>query len=152
MNSITKPFSYRDDPSVPKFPDDRPIIIYDGNCRLCSRGVRFVLRHDRHDRFRFIAAQSPLGAALYRHYGLDPVNYETNIMLDEGSSWFRSECSIRMFQGLGFPWSLLVIARLLPLWLRDCVYNTLARNRLRWFGVRKACFLRDPDQAGKFLG
>ena len=152
MTHVTKPFSYREDPSVPKFPDDHPIVIYDGNCRLCSGSVRFILRHDRRDRFRFIAAQSPLGVALYRHYGLDPVDYETNVLLVDGRPWFRSECSIRMFSGLGFPWSLLAASRLLPLWLRDRAYNTIARNRMRWFGVRKTCFLSDPGQADKFLG
>lgn len=56
-----EPLSYRHDPIVPAFPDDRPIIIFDGKCRLCSAWVRFVLRHDKHDRFRFTTAQSPLG-------------------------------------------------------------------------------------------
>jgi len=97
MIRVTEPFSYRDDSAVPTFPDDRPIIIYDGKCRLCSGFVRFVLRHDRSDCFRFIAAQSPLGTALYRHYDLDQVDYETNILLEQGRPWFKSEGSIRMF-------------------------------------------------------
>jgi predicted DCC family thiol-disulfide oxidoreductase YuxK len=152
MIRVTEPFSYRDDSAVPTFPDDRPIIIYDGKCRLCSGFVRFVLRHDTSDCFRFIAAQSPLGAALYRHYDLDQVDYETNILLEQGRPWFKSEGSIRMFERLGFPWSLLAIGRLLPRSLRDRLYDTIARNRLRWFGVRKTCFLLDPNQANKFLG
>jgi hypothetical protein len=61
---ITDPFSYRDNPAVPVFPDDHPIIIYDGKCRMCSGFVRFILRHDKRDCFRFIAVQSPLGTAL----------------------------------------------------------------------------------------
>jgi predicted DCC family thiol-disulfide oxidoreductase YuxK len=152
MNRTTEAFSYRNDPTVPTFPDDRPIIIYDGKCHLCSGFVRFVLRHDRRDCFRFIAAQLPLGVALYRHYDLDPIDYETNILLDQGRPWFKSEGSIRMFERLGFPWSLLAIGRLLPLSLRDRLYETIARNRLRWFGVRETCFLLDPNQAEKFLG
>jgi predicted DCC family thiol-disulfide oxidoreductase YuxK len=152
MIRATGPFSYRNDPAVPTFPDDHPIIIYDGKCQLCSGFVRFVLRHDRRDCFRFIAAQSPLGVALYSHYNLDPINYGTNILLEQGRPWFKSEGSIRMFERLGFPWSLLAIGRLLPLLLRDCLYDTIARNRLRWFGVRETCFLLDPNQAEKFLG
>ena len=151
MIRVTEPFSYRDDSTVPTFPDDHPIIIYDGKCRLCSGFVQFVLRHDGSDHFRFIAAQSPLGAALYRHYDLDQVDYETNILLEQGRPWFKSEGSIRMFERLGFPWSLLAIGRLLPLALRDRLYDTVARNRLRWFGVRKTCFLPDLKQADKFL-
>ena len=61
MNSA---YSYRADPAVPDFPDDRPIIVFDGYCALCSGWARFVLRHDRRERYRLLAAQSPLGRAL----------------------------------------------------------------------------------------
>ncbi len=55
------PYDYRSDPAVPRFADDRPIIIFDGKCVLCSWFARFVLRTDRAGRFRLAAAQSPLG-------------------------------------------------------------------------------------------
>ena len=152
MSSVIEPFSYRHDPAIPRFPDDQPIIVYDGNCRLCSAWVRFVLRRDRHDRFRFIAAQSLMGTALYRHYGLDPDRLATNILLDQGLPWFKSEGTIRMLERLGFPWSLVGVGRVLPLRWRDGIYDAIAQNRLRWLGGRVSCFLQDPRQAHKFLG
>lgn len=151
MIRLPQAFSYRDDPRVPAFADDHPILIYDGQCRLCSGFVRFVLRHDRRDRFRFVAAQSALGAALYLHYELEAVEYETNILLEDGRPWFKSESSIRIFEGLGLPWSLAAMGRILPLALRDRLYEIIARNRLKWFGVRKVCFLLAPGQEDKFL-
>ena len=108
------PFSYRDDPAVPAFADDHPIIIFDGKCVLCSRFARFILRHDHARRFRLLAAQTPLGTALYRHFGLPTDRYETNILLADGRAWLKSESSIRIFEQLGLPWSLLAAARLLP--------------------------------------
>lgn len=56
-----------------------------------------------------------------------------------------------MFEGLGFPWSLMAVGRLLPLSLRDWLYDTIARNRLRWFGIRETCLLAEPHEAEKFL-
>jgi predicted DCC family thiol-disulfide oxidoreductase YuxK len=100
----------------------------------------------------FIAAQSALGAALYQHYDLDSVNYETNILLEQGRPWLKSESSIRILERLGLPWSLVAAGRILPLTLRDRLYELIARNRLRWFGVRNVCFLLDPGQEHKFLG
>jgi predicted DCC family thiol-disulfide oxidoreductase YuxK len=134
-------FSYRQDPTVPGFPDDRPIIIFDGHCVLCSGWANFVLRHDHLGKYRLLAAQSPLGRALYLHWGLDPVNYQTNILLGDGIAWFKSEGSIRMAEGLGFPWSLAATFRVMPLSLRDWLYGLVAKNRFRLFGRREICYL-----------
>lgn len=145
-------YSYRTDPSVPAFKDDRPIIIFDGHCVLCSRFARFVLRHDQQAAFRMMAAQSPLGQALYRHYRLDPVNFETNVLVDRGRAWFKSEGTIRIFVKLGFPWSLAVALRVIPRPLLDRLYELVARNRLRWFGASELCFVADPVHRDRFLG
>jgi predicted DCC family thiol-disulfide oxidoreductase YuxK len=144
-------FSYRRDPAVPSFPDDRPIIIFDGTCVLCSGFAQFVLKHDRCRRFRLLPAQTPLGAALYGHYGLDPKSYETNILLEEGEAWLKSEGSIRMFERLGLPWSLASAWRIVPHPIRDRLYDVVARNRLRWFGVRETCLLSAPGHEDRFL-
>jgi predicted DCC family thiol-disulfide oxidoreductase YuxK len=145
-------YTYRQDPSVPAFPDDKPIIVFDGLCVLCSGFARFTLKTDRRGRYRLLAAQSPLGVALYGHYDLRNADYDSNILLENGQIWLKSEGSIRMFQGLGFPWSLAGLARLLPLPIRDKLYDWVARNRLRWFGRREACFVPDPAHADRVLG
>jgi predicted DCC family thiol-disulfide oxidoreductase YuxK len=144
-------YSYRRDPAVPLFPDDRPIIIFDGYCALCSGWAEFVLRHDRKGIYRLLSAQSDIGRALYVHYGLDPQDYETNILLADGNAWFKSESSIRMMEGLGNPWALARCLRLLPMRWRDRLYETIARNRLRWFGKRAACYRPDDRHANRYL-
>lgn len=96
-------------------------------------------------------AVAPLGHALYIHYGLDPQDYETNVLIADGLAWFKSEGLIRMAEGLGLPWSLAAVFRVLPLALRDGLYATLARNRLRLFGKRETCFLPDARFADRFL-
>lgn len=146
------PCDYRADPAVPRFADDRPVIIFDGKCVLCSSFAQFILRKDRSARFRLLAAQSDLGNALYRHFGLDPMSYETYVLLQEGKAYFRSEASIRILDGLGGAWSLFAtLARLVPASLRDALYDVIARNRLRWFGTREQCYLPGPSQADRFL-
>ncbi len=144
-------YSYRRDPAVPRFPDDRPIVIFDGHCALCSGWARFVLRHDRSGIYRLLPAQTPLGRALYVHYGLNPEDYETNILLADGVAWFKSEGSIRMAEALGPPWSLVRWCRVLPLRVRDRLYQSVARNRLRLFGRRAACYRAEPGQEHRFL-
>lgn len=144
-------YSYRLDPAVPAFPDDRPILVFDGHCVLCSGFARFLMRHDKRRRFRLLAAQSGLGAALYNHFGLHPTDYETNILIEDGQVWLKSEGSIRIFERLGFPWSIVCVLRLLPRSARDRLYEIVARNRVRWFGARTSCFLPAPSEADRFI-
>jgi predicted DCC family thiol-disulfide oxidoreductase YuxK len=148
---VREAFAYRSDPVVPAFLDGRPIIIFDGKCVFCSAFAQFIVRRDRHRGFRLLAAQSPLGLALYRHFGLAAEDYETSILLEDGRAWLKSEGSIRIFERLGFPWSLMSATRLLPRAARDRLYDYIARNRLRWFGARDVCFVPDPSDADRFL-
>jgi len=152
IHDTREPYSYRRDPAVPEFRDDRPIIIFDGHCALCSGWAQFVLRHDRRSVYRLLRAQSPLGRALYVHYGLDPEDYQTNILLADGIAWFESEGSIRMAEGLGWPWSLAGCIRILPRPVCDRLYAFVARNRLRFFGKRETCYAPKACDQDRFLG
>lgn len=144
-------YSYRSDSNVPSFPDERPIIIFDGKCVFCSKFAQFVLRNDPQGQFRLMAAQTPLGASIYRHYGLNPVDYETNILLENGRAWFKSEGTIRMFVRLGFPWSIAAVLKAIPTSILNRVYEVVARNRLRWFGASEECFVPTDRYADRFL-
>jgi len=99
-----------------------------------------------------LPAQSGLGHALYVHYGLDPRNYETNILLSDGMAYFKAEAGIRIMEGLGFPWSLAALLRLLPRSVRDWLYDRLARNRFRIFGRRASCYVPGTQYQERFLG
>jgi predicted DCC family thiol-disulfide oxidoreductase YuxK len=147
-----QPYSYRSDPSVPSFADDRPIIVFDGHCAFCSGWAGIVLRRDRHGQLRLLRAQSPLGVALYSHYGLNPVDYETNILLAEGCVWLKSEGTIRMAEALGMPWSVAAGFRVLPLPLRDALYDLVARNRFRIGGRRAVCYAPPAEFRDRFVG
>jgi len=152
MTHETTPYSYRHDLQVPLFPDDKPIIVFDGICVLCSGWVNFVLRQDKLARFRLLSAQSELGQALYKHYGLSQTDFETNILIEDGKPWYRLDGSARMAQGLGFPWNLAVVVRFLPQTVKDWLYNLIASNRYQWFGRRDTCYRPDSLFQERFLG
>ena len=144
-------YSYRSDPQVPSFPDDRPVFIFDGHCVLCSGWVKLILRYDRTRRYRLLAAQSKLGQALYLHYGLDPINFQTIILLADGLPFVKADGSIKLAVGLGLPWSLAAMFRVLPRRLADALYDWVARNRFRMFGYRSSCYLPQPADRDRFL-
>ena len=81
-----------------------PLIVFDGICVLCSGFARFVVRFDRDQQFRFATAQSPLGEALYRKYGLRTDFYETNLVIIDGVAYQRLDSLIAVLDVLGWPW------------------------------------------------
>ena len=144
-------YSYRSDASVPAFADDKPLIVFDGECLLCSGWVRFLLRHDRRAQYRYLMAQSPIGQALYRHYGLDASSFESNLLIEDGVARFKSDGSIRTLARLGLPWSLVNICRILPAALRGPLYDLVAKNRYRIAGRRQSCMVPTPEERGRFI-
>jgi predicted DCC family thiol-disulfide oxidoreductase YuxK len=148
---LHEPHSYRRDPAVPPFPDDRPIVVFDGHCAMCSRWARMVLQCDRDGRYRLLPAQTPLGRALYIHYGLDPEHYETNIVIEGGIAYQKAAGVIRLADTLGFPFNLAKIFRFLPSAAADRLYEFVARNRFRVFGRNETCMLSLPGWEARFL-
>ena len=147
----TRPlYSYRDDPAVPHFDDGGPVAIMDGECVLCATGARAIARFDRERCFRIGRTQSALGAALVRHYGLEPDDPETWLYLEDGRAWSGMEAIIRIGARLGGPGRLLEVMRLLPRSAREWLYRRIAHNRYR-FGRTDMCDLPDPELRARLL-
>lgn len=128
-----------------------PIIVFDALCPLCSATARFVLKHDRHGRFRLASMQSEAGAALHRRFGIDPANPETMIVVQADRALRDSDAVLAIWSRLGWPWRAAAALKLVPAGMRDPVYGWVARNRYRRFGKRESCWLPDHKWAERFL-
>jgi predicted DCC family thiol-disulfide oxidoreductase YuxK len=134
----------------------RAVIVFDGVCVLCNGWVRFLLRHDRRQRYRFAAMQGDSGRELLAAHGLDPDDPASFLLIeyDSGASpriSTDSDAIRRVLMGLGGVWRIAALLALLPRHLRDPLYRLVARNRYRWFGRHDACTVPDPAQAHRFL-
>ena len=128
-----------------------PILLFDGVCNLCHAAVRFVLRHDREAVFRFAPLDSEIGRRLMADRFPDGDPPDSVILIEDGQLHVRSEAALRIARRLGGPWSALWVLRLLPTWMRDRVYDAVARNRYRWFGRMDACPGPDARVRDRFL-
>ena len=138
------PYSFRDDPSVPRFDDAAPVAVMDAECAICSWGARMIHRLDRSGRVRICPIQSPLGAALLRHYGLKAEDPSTWLFIDEGHAHVDFDAVIHAGQRFGGWGRLTAVLWILPKPLRDWLYRRLARNRYALFGRADLCALPDP--------
>jgi predicted DCC family thiol-disulfide oxidoreductase YuxK len=132
------------------------VIVFDGVCVLCNGWVRFLLRRDRRQRYRFAAMQGDVGRELLTRNGLDPDDPLSFLLIEydrDPSPRVSTDtlAIVRVLAGLGGAWRSVQLAALLPAGMRDPLYRLLARNRYRWFGRREACRVPLPGESGRFL-
>jgi predicted DCC family thiol-disulfide oxidoreductase YuxK len=150
MPRLERPrYSYREDPAVPSFDDSRPLFLFDGACVLCSGGASFLMRHDKRAIVAFASAQSSLGSALYRHFGM-PID-DSYLLLIWGEGFSKSEGYFRLFREMGGVWRLLNLARIVPVAVSDWLYDRVAANRYDWFGKTDYCRLLSSEQRNRLL-
>lgn len=130
---------------------DRPIIIFDGVCELCSASVDFILKWEKGKDFLFSANQNPPGQAILRAHGEDPDAVSTVFLLENGKLYQRSAAALRISRHFRFPMNLLYGFIIVPRFLRDLVYKWIARNRYRWFGKKDTCRIPTPEEIARFL-
>lgn len=128
-----------------------PVILFDGECNLCSATVRFVMRRERAPWCRFAALQSESGRRLVREAGGDPAALDTFYLKEGDRLLARSDAALAVARHLRWPWRAAGGLRALPRGWRDALYNFVARNRYRWFGRHAFCAIPDRVDAGRFL-
>jgi len=132
--------------------NDPPVLLFDGVCNLCNGAVAFVIRRDPRARLRFAPLQSPAADALLASLGVARDRLpDSFVLVEDGRVHVRSTAALRVARRLRFPWPLLAVNLLVPRWLRDPVYDLVARNRYRWFGRREACMVPTAELRARFL-
>ena len=134
-----------------------PILLYDGVCGLCNRFVQFTLRHDRNAIFRFASLQSALAARILARHSADASDLDTvyvarNYELPDENLLARSDAVLFVLKQLGGPWRpTAFLLELLPKFLRNSAYNSVARHRYRLFGRSETCMLPPDGDQNRFL-
>ena len=132
----------------------RPLMLFDGVCNLCNATVQWVLKRDKAERFYFASLQSD--AALEELAKADPALDvatlpDSIVLVDEAGIHTRSTAALRIARRLGFPYTILGAAMLVPRPIRDRVYDFVARNRYQWFGRQETCTVPTPELTSRFL-
>jgi len=128
-----------------------PVFLFDGHCLLCSRGVQYVLKHDRTETVRFVAIQSGEGQDLARAHGIDPDNPKSFVWVQHGAARTASTAALDLLAFTGGPLRGLGAFRIVPRPVRDFLYARIANNRYRLFGRSDHCLLPSPETRKRFV-
>lgn len=117
------------------------IVLFDGECGLCSRSVRLLGRLDR----RGVLWFAPLQGETARTLGVTAPGHRDGtvvVVREDGGTvrrFERGDAVLELAEVLGWPWRALQVLRLVPRRLRDLAYDFVARRRRDWFGAAAAC-------------
>src|SRR6476620_9106632 len=127
---------------------DNPVIIFDGVCNLCNSSVAFIIKHDPNAVFRFIPSQAGSVASVLTEKN-DPAP-DSIILLENNRTYTRSTAALRIARRLSGPVKLLYGFIIVPAFIRNAVYDLIARNRYKWFGKKEQCMVPSPDVMASF--
>ncbi len=123
----------------------RQIVIFDGDCAMCSRFVTWSVRRLIVADTGFVASQSEEGQALLRRKELE-MDPSTVYLLNADGVLKRSDAILELSKSLRKPYSKLAFFAWVPCWLRDGVYRFVAWIR-RWIPFKKiTCEIDGPRQ------
>ena len=125
-------------------------ILFDGVCNLCNGSVNWIIDRDKKNEFTFSALQSDFAKKRLKEVG--HADYMDSIVLDdEGKIFTESDAVLRILKHLGGIYSLSVVFLIVPTFIRNFVYKTIANNRYKWFGKQETCRVPTPELKAKFL-
>ena len=127
------------------------IILFDGVCNLCNATVQFILKRDKHSKFKFASIQGEFGQSTLTQFGLPTTNLNSFVLLEGEKIYTHSTGALRVFLHLGGIWKMFYVFIIVPRFIRDGVYNFIARNRYKWFGKKESCYLPTADLRNRFL-
>ncbi|QLD88120.1 DUF393 domain-containing protein [Natronomonas salina] len=132
-------------------PTDRPVLLFDGVCNLCTGSVQWIIERDPEGQFRFASLQSDAGQTLLAELGL-PEEYIDSIVLVDGDDYYtQSTAALHVAKRLGLPYSALYPLVAVPELVRDSAYDVVANNRYRIFGKKDSCMMPSPEVQDRFL-
>jgi predicted DCC family thiol-disulfide oxidoreductase YuxK len=115
------------------------LILYDGDCNLCNHSVRFVIKRDKKQVFAFSSLQSETGKKVLAAHQLDETSFNTFILHENGKLYFKSTAALRVVKKLNGPVKLLYFFIIVPPFIRNFIYDIIAKNRYKWFGKSDVC-------------
>ena len=128
-----------------------PTILFDGVCNLCNSSVQYVIKHDSDAVFKFAFLQEETGRQLLKQYGLSSNDLNSFVLIQDNKAYTRSTAALKVAKQLTGPVKLLYGFIIVPAFIRNAVYDLIARKRYKWFGKKDSCMIPTAALRTRFL-
>ncbi|XP_024987296.1 uncharacterized protein LOC112522428 [Cynara cardunculus var. scolymus] len=130
------------------------VVVYDGVCHLCHRGVKVVIKADKDRRIKFCCLQSKAAEPYMRICGADREDVLRRFLFIEGPEAYHqgSTAALKVLSYLPLPYSALSTLMIVPTPIRDAAYDYIAKRRYEWFGKDTNCLvLKEKELLERFI-
>jgi predicted DCC family thiol-disulfide oxidoreductase YuxK len=129
---------------------NQPILLFDGECGFCNRSVQFFLKHEKNKKMHFAPLQSEAGKELRKYFEIDE-KIDSIILIRNYSAYIKSCAALRLTLYMKGLWPLMTVFLVIPPFIRNRVYDFIARRRMKVFGRVESCELIPLEERGRFL-
>ena len=131
--------------------DQKTIVFFDGICNLCNGAVQFLLKRDKSKQFLFASLQSDAAKNILLQYNVKKIKMDSILLIEDGKVYNKSTAVLKICKQLDWPWSMMSVAKVMPLSFRDKAYNYIAKHRYNWFGNKNTCTMIIPKYKNRFI-
>ncbi|MES2140896.1 MAG: thiol-disulfide oxidoreductase DCC family protein [Bacteroidota bacterium] len=131
--------------------NNNQIILFDGVCNLCNGLVQFLIKRDPKAKFKFASLQSASGQTLLHKFGLPKDDFHSFVYIKGDNYFIRSAAGLNVLKDLGGLWQFFYVFIVIPGFIRDFIYNSIAKKRYKFFGKRDSCMVPTPEVKQRFL-
>ncbi len=128
-----------------------PVILFDGVCNLCNGAVTKIIRFDKNSIFKFAPLQSSFAKEQLQRLGLPSTEFDSIVLLKNGMAFYKSDAAIEIAKNLSGLWFLATLFKIFPQFLRNIIYDFIARNRYAFFGRKEQCMIPTLELKARFL-
>lgn len=134
-------------------PKNKQLILFDGVCNLCNSSVVYVIKRDQNNKFLFAPLQSDIGESITAQFKIDTNKIDSILLYNpiKQKVYSKSTAALQVAKQLNFPTKLMAVFFVVPAFIRNWVYDYVAKNRYKWYGKKDACMIPTPELKAKFL-
>jgi|TARA_B100001094_G_C18078973_1_gene744136 predicted DCC family thiol-disulfide oxidoreductase YuxK len=131
--------------------ENSKVILFDGVCNLCNNSVKFIIKNDKRDIFKFAPLQSEYGINVQNRHNINTNEINSIILINGEKIFTKSNAALRIAKDLGAPYFIFYIFIVIPVFIRNFIYDFIAKNRYKWFGKMESCMIPSNELKNKFF-
>ncbi|WP_139958065.1 thiol-disulfide oxidoreductase DCC family protein [Flavicella sediminum] len=127
------------------------IILFDGFCNLCDSSVQFVIKRDLKQKFSFCSLQSNEAQSFLERTKPELKEIDSILFIENNKIYTKSSAALKIAKELNAAWPLLYVFFILPKFIRDAVYDFIAKRRYAWYGKKEQCRIPTKEELDRFI-